>query len=214
MDFWSVAGPAADERCSAVVGRAAGAASGCSRDTQAFRPRGGTAPASQGRFRAPAAPRLSQKRRRIHVLPRSPGERGLAAWTTRIAEAFAPGRGAQLPQALYPGGVPSVTGEPRRTGSARETALRSEGLARDGSSAAATIRQTQTMIARCLVSLLCAYRFVASPLLPSACRFHPSCSCYAGEAIMRHGAWRGSWLTLRRLCRCGPWHPGGYDPVP
>ena len=70
------------------------------------------------------------------------------------------------------------------------------------------------MIARCLVRLVSAYRFFLSPLLPSACRFHPSCSCYAGEALERHGAWRGGWLALRRLCRCGPWHPGGFDPVP
>jgi hypothetical protein len=70
------------------------------------------------------------------------------------------------------------------------------------------------MIARCLVGLVSVYRFFVSPLLPSACRFHPSCSCYASEALARHGAWRGGWLALRRLCRCGPWHPGGFDPVP
>ncbi|HEX2567366.1 MAG TPA: membrane protein insertion efficiency factor YidD [Burkholderiales bacterium] len=70
------------------------------------------------------------------------------------------------------------------------------------------------MIARCLAWLLSGYRYFVSPLLPMACRFHPTCSCYAGEALMRHGACRGGWLALRRLCRCGPWHPGGYDPVP
>jgi uncharacterized protein len=214
MDFWSVAEPPVDALCFAIVGRADGAVSGCSRDTQAPRPRFGTASKSQGRFRAPAAPRRSQKRRGIHVLPRLPGKRGAAARSTGNAEAFAPGSGAQLPQALHPRGVPSIAGEPRRSGSARETALRSEGLAGDGSPPSATIRQTENMIARFLVCLLSAYRFFASPLLPSACRFHPSCSCYAGEALVRHGAWRGSWLTLRRLSRCGPWHPGGYDPVP
>jgi putative membrane protein insertion efficiency factor len=58
------------------------------------------------------------------------------------------------------------------------------------------------------------YRTWISPLLPPACRFEPSCSAYAAEALLVHGALRGSWLALRRLLRCGPWHPGGYDPVP
>ncbi|HKC30400.1 MAG TPA: membrane protein insertion efficiency factor YidD [Burkholderiales bacterium] len=70
------------------------------------------------------------------------------------------------------------------------------------------------MIARLLRSALRGYRWFVSPVLPPACRFHPSCSEYAEEAVARHGAWRGSWLAARRLCRCGPWHPGGCDPVP
>lgn len=58
------------------------------------------------------------------------------------------------------------------------------------------------------------YRAVISPLLPPTCRFYPSCSAYAVEALTVHGAFRGSVLTLWRLLRCGPWHPGGLDPVP
>jgi len=58
------------------------------------------------------------------------------------------------------------------------------------------------------------YRFFVSPLLPPSCRFYPSCSEYAEEALSRHGALRGGWLAARRICRCGPWHTGGYDPVP
>ena len=65
-----------------------------------------------------------------------------------------------------------------------------------------------------LQALVRGYRYFLSPLLAPACRFHPSCSAYAEEALQRHGALRGSWLSARRICRCGPWHPGGVDPVP
>jgi putative membrane protein insertion efficiency factor len=58
------------------------------------------------------------------------------------------------------------------------------------------------------------YRWTLSPLLPRACRFHPSCSAYALSALQRHGPFKGLWLTLRRLGRCHPFHPGGVDPVP
>ena len=59
------------------------------------------------------------------------------------------------------------------------------------------------------------YRRLLSPLLPPGiCRFHPSCSVYALEALGRHGGLKGAWLTLRRLLRCQPFHPGGFDPVP
>lgn len=65
-----------------------------------------------------------------------------------------------------------------------------------------------------LQALLRGYRYFLSPLLPMSCRFYPSCSAYAEEALHLHGAMRGGWLTARRVCRCGPWHPGGADPVP
>ena len=58
------------------------------------------------------------------------------------------------------------------------------------------------------------YQYAISPLMASHCRFYPSCSCYAVEAIETHGVLRGGWLTVRRLGRCHPWNPGGYDPVP
>ena len=65
-----------------------------------------------------------------------------------------------------------------------------------------------------LRSLVKGYRYFISPLLPPACRFHPTCSAYAEQALQQHGPWRGGWLATRRVCRCGPWHPGGFDPVP
>jgi putative membrane protein insertion efficiency factor len=58
------------------------------------------------------------------------------------------------------------------------------------------------------------YRHLISPLMPQTCRYYPSCSAYAEEALKTHGALRGSWLALRRLGRCHPWTPGGVDHVP
>lgn len=65
-----------------------------------------------------------------------------------------------------------------------------------------------------LIALLRAYQYALSPMLGRSCRFFPSCSDYAVEAIGRHGALKGSYLAARRVLRCHPWHPGGYDPVP
>jgi putative membrane protein insertion efficiency factor len=58
------------------------------------------------------------------------------------------------------------------------------------------------------------YQRFVSPLLGARCRFYPSCSNYALQAVLSLGTPRGAWLTVRRLARCHPWHPGGYDPVP
>lgn len=58
------------------------------------------------------------------------------------------------------------------------------------------------------------YQLAVSPLLPSSCRFLPTCSAYAVEAVERHGVVKGGWLTAHRLCRCHPWGGHGYDPVP
>ncbi len=65
-----------------------------------------------------------------------------------------------------------------------------------------------------VLALLRTYRFLRPALGPPRCRFHPSCSHYALEAVERHGAVRGSWLATKRLAKCHPLHPGGFDPVP
>ncbi|MCW2527070.1 MAG: Protein YidD [Pseudonocardiales bacterium] len=73
---------------------------------------------------------------------------------------------------------------------------------------------SRSLAARGCLRLVAFYRGLVSPMLPPTCRYAPTCSEYAMTAIERFGAGRGSWLALRRLLRCGPWHHGGYDPVP
>jgi len=65
-----------------------------------------------------------------------------------------------------------------------------------------------------LVKLIRGYRLVLSPWMGNQCRFYPTCSVYAEQAIHRHGSLKGSWLAGARLLKCHPWHPGGIDPVP
>jgi len=64
------------------------------------------------------------------------------------------------------------------------------------------------------VGLIRAYQRVISPFLPPSCRFTPTCSAYAVTALQRYGLLRGGWMALKRVGRCHPWNPGGYDPVP
>ena len=65
-----------------------------------------------------------------------------------------------------------------------------------------------------LILFVRAYQVVLSPLLPAACRYHPTCSHYAVEALEKHGALRGGWLAVKRIARCHPFRAGGVDPVP
>lgn len=70
------------------------------------------------------------------------------------------------------------------------------------------------ILAMPLVWLVRLYQLAISPFLGRSCRFHPTCSEYAIDALKRHGPGRGLWLAIRRIGRCHPWHPGGFDPVP
>ncbi|MDR3332311.1 MAG: membrane protein insertion efficiency factor YidD [Synergistaceae bacterium] len=70
------------------------------------------------------------------------------------------------------------------------------------------------MLSRCAIIFIRGYQLFVSPMLGTNCRFYPSCSQYAVEAFERHGFVRGIVLTFCRIARCGPWHPGGEDPVP
>ncbi|MCU0841036.1 MAG: membrane protein insertion efficiency factor YidD [Thiobacillaceae bacterium] len=67
---------------------------------------------------------------------------------------------------------------------------------------------------RLLIGLIRFYQYVLSPWLGNQCRFTPTCSEYARQAVLAHGALKGAWLAIRRVSRCHPWHPGGHDPIP
>jgi putative membrane protein insertion efficiency factor len=70
------------------------------------------------------------------------------------------------------------------------------------------------MIKIILIGVIKLYQWTIGPVIGETCRFYPSCSHYGVEALKKHGALKGSWLTIKRICRCHPWNPGGIDPVP
>lgn len=72
----------------------------------------------------------------------------------------------------------------------------------------------KSLLNRMLIFFVRSYQLAISPFLPPSCRFHPTCSGYAIEALTRHGPVKGLWLALRRVLRCHPWNAGGHDPVP
>jgi putative membrane protein insertion efficiency factor len=78
----------------------------------------------------------------------------------------------------------------------------------------AFIRTAGKSVARGLIFLIQLYRHMVSPLRPATCRFVPTCSQYAVDALNEYGLIRGSWLAATRLAKCGPWHEGGWDPIP
>ena len=73
---------------------------------------------------------------------------------------------------------------------------------------------TRSFLSYTLITLIQIYRMAVSPFLPPACRYYPSCSTYALLAIKKFGPVKGAWIGLKRIMRCHPWKPGGYDPVP
>ncbi|ORB48213.1 membrane protein insertion efficiency factor YidD [Mycobacterium persicum] len=81
-------------------------------------------------------------------------------------------------------------------------------------SPARVAKATGRWTARGLIFMINLYRHMVSPLRPASCRFVPTCSQYAVDALTEYGLIRGSWLTVARLAKCGPWHRGGWDPIP
>lgn len=77
-----------------------------------------------------------------------------------------------------------------------------------------SVHRHRGLIARMLLTMIAVYSRLISPMLGANCRYHPTCSSYTRQAIDRFGAARGTWLGLRRIGRCHPWHVGGFDPVP
>jgi putative membrane protein insertion efficiency factor len=75
-------------------------------------------------------------------------------------------------------------------------------------------RDRERLMVKVLIALIRLYRFAISPFLGQVCRFHPSCSRYAEDCLLTHGLFEGSWLALKRLGKCHPFHPGGLDPAP
>jgi putative membrane protein insertion efficiency factor len=70
------------------------------------------------------------------------------------------------------------------------------------------------LIKKIFIGIIRVYQWTIGPVIGETCRFYPSCSHYGVEALQKHGALKGSWLTVKRICRCHPWNPGGVDPVP
>jgi putative membrane protein insertion efficiency factor len=215
MASWCAAARAAAAPCFATGAPRAGGASGCSRGRQAFRARSRPPAQAKSAIRTLAAPGSATQSGRIPLLSRAPRCRGCAAGHPRVEKARRAGRRAQSHQALHPRGFSAGTGSTGCRGPAGAATLRNQAFApHDYATSGATPRTEQGMSAAALRAVVRAYQWFVRPVLPTACRFYPSCSEYADEALSRHGAWRGGWLAARRLCRCGPWHPGGYDPVP
>jgi putative membrane protein insertion efficiency factor len=92
----------------------------------------------------------------------------------------------------------------------QSTATQSFGIYRGIS----TEQTLSSFFKRVMVSLIKAYRYWLSPFIPASCRFYPSCSAYALESYQRLGFWKGTYLSLRRILKCNPFHPGGVDPFP
>ena len=133
-----------------------------------------------------------------------------------IEESLVAGSGSKPNQAPSARIVSRTSGGHDRSGRGRDG--NSAGTQRRRAGVAAVLAQAlganRTTMQKILIALVRGYRYAVSPLLGNHCRFHPSCSAYAEEAFVVHGAAPGVWLAAKRLARCHPWCAGGHDPVP
>ena len=179
-------------------------------------PGGDPAGAASRRRHLGAAPaRRSLVRDRPRPPSRPGGLRGRpGVWAGGAPQPSSPS--AAAPDASSPAGAARRC-TARRAGTSRcRRRQHCRSARRPGPPAGPGARRTrpEPVVRHLLVGLLRAYRAVVSPWYGQVCRYHPSCSAYALEAVQTHGAARGGWLALRRLARCHPWAPGGVDPVP
>jgi hypothetical protein len=154
----------------------------------------------------------SLRRASVRGILRPRGATGGSAHRIYNATRAGQGGGAESNQTAGPRGRPPAPGPVEPTVLPRHQST-AQGVERSGGGVAPRSREAVSPLQRVVIGPLVFYQRFVSPALPSACRFHPTCSEYMREAVERYGAARGVWMGLRRVARCHPFHSGGFDPV-
>jgi hypothetical protein len=154
----------------------------------------------------------SLRRAFLRGLLRSRGARGGPPYRIHHAARAGQGGGAEPDQTAGPRGGPSTARPVEPTVLPRDQST-AQGVERSSGGVAPRSGEAVSALQRVVTGSLGFYKRFVSPLLPSACRFQPTCSEYMREAVARYGAARGVWMGLRRVARCHPFHAGGFDPV-